>query len=112
MPPTSQLSRADEILMLAILVLGDEAYSTTIKKELASRANKKVTVGSLWVSLDQLADKGLIRKRQAKSTGGRGGRPRVYYRLTPKGLRALVRVKKYQEKLWKDVPDLDDYETA
>lgn len=112
MPSTNQLSRADEILMIAIVVLGDNAYSTTIKQEISSRARKKVTVGSLWVSLDQLADKGLIRKKQAETTGGRGGRPRVFYRLTPRGLRALIRVREYQEKLWKDVPDLEEYEAA
>jgi len=112
MPSTNQLSRADEILMISIVVLGDDAYSTTIKQELWKRARKKVTVGSLWVSLDQLADKGLVRKKQADSTGGRGGRPRVYYRLTPRGLRTLIRVREYQEKLWKNVPDLEKYEAA
>lgn len=103
------LSRADEILMIAIVVLGDDAYSTTIRQELQKRASKKVTVGSLWVSLDQLAERGLVRKRTEKGLSKRGGRPRVYYRLTPRGIRALERTREFQQKLWKDVPGLEAY---
>ena len=109
MPPARQLSRADEILMICIVVLGDEAFSTTLRAELAKRAGKKITVGSLWVSLDQLAERGLVRKRTAKGENKRGGRPRIYYRLTPRGVRALERAREFQKKLWKNVPDLDEY---
>ena len=104
------LSRADEILMVAIACLGEEAYSTTILREMAGRGDKKVTVGSLWVSLDQLTDKGLIRKRTVEGKSRHGGRPRIYYRLTPKGARMLSRMKRFQEDLWKGVPELDKYD--
>jgi len=109
MPPAKQLSRADEILMIAIVVLADDAYSTTIRQELSVRAKKKITVGSLWVSLDQLAVRGYIRKKATKSESRHGGRPRIYYRLTPRGLRALQRARVYQKKLWEGVPSLDSY---
>ena len=111
MPPAKQLSRADEILMLCILVLAQDAYSTTIRAELASRAKKKITVGSLWVSLDQLADRGYIRKKASKNEHRHGGRPRIYYHLTPRGVRALERSREYQKALWKGVPELDSYVT-
>lgn len=109
MPPAKQLSRADEILLICIVVLGEDAYSTTIRQELVSRAKRKVTVGSLWVSLDQLAERAYIRKRTAKGEKKQGGRPRVYYRLTPKGIRILERTKEYQKNLWKDMPSLKEY---
>lgn len=109
MPPAKTLSRADEMLMISIVVLGEDAYSTTIRSELQTRAGKKVTVGSLWVSLDNLAERGYVRKRSAPNPGRRGGRPRVYYRITPRGVRALQRARTFHERLWKDVPDLEDY---
>jgi len=104
------LSRADEILMVAIACLAEKAYSTTILKEMAGRGGKRVTVGSLWVSLDQLTEKGYVRKRQAEGESRHGGRPRIYYRLTPKGARMLARMRGFQKDLWTGVPNLDRYD--
>ncbi len=100
-----QLTRADEMLLVAIHCLGEGAYSTTILEELKDRADKKVTVGSLWVSLDGLAERGFLRKKPRP--GDSGGRPRVYYALSPKGRRALKRSRDMQARLWEGVPSLD-----
>ncbi|NNE70594.1 MAG: PadR family transcriptional regulator [Rhodothermales bacterium] len=100
-----QLTRADETLLVAIHCLGDDAFSTSILEELLERADKKVTVGSLWVSLDSLAERGFVRKHP--KPGDSGGRPRVYYRLSPKGRRALKRSRELHERLWSGVPPLD-----
>ena len=110
MPPSTRLSRADEILMIVIFVLGIDAFSTTIRQEVVRRAKKKISVGSLWVSLDQLAKRDYIRKRTSDTEEKSGGRPRVYYSVTPKGIQALKRTRRFQERLWKSVPVLDTYE--
>ena len=104
------LSRADEILMVSIACLGKEAFSTRILEEVQSRGGKRITVGSLWVSLDQLTEKGFVRKKPAPAESRRGGRPRVYYRLSPKGVRILARMRTFQKELWKGVPNLDKYD--
>jgi len=104
--PLKPLSRADEVLLISIVVLGDDAFSTTIQEELLRRAGKKLTVGSLWVSLDNLAERGLVRKRSAENPTRKGGRPRIYYSVTPRGVRALRRARDFQERLWKGVSDL------
>ncbi len=100
-----QLTRADETLLVTIHCLGEDAYSTTILEELKERAAKKVTVGSLWVSLDGLADRGFVRKRPRP--GDTGGRPRVYYALSPKGRWALKRSRDMQARLGTGVLPLD-----
>ncbi len=101
------LTRADEMLLVCILVLGNDAFSTTITSELHRRTRKRITVGSLWVALDQLATKGLIEKQNRPNPDRKGGRPRVYYFLTKEGLTALRKTRDVQTKLWKGVPDLD-----
>jgi PadR family transcriptional regulator len=103
------LSRADEILMIAVACLGRQAFSTTILSEISRRGNKKVTVGSLWVSLDQLAERGLIRKRTSPDEKRHGGRPRIYYSLSPRGVRTLLRMKEFQKTLWEGIPDFEKY---
>ncbi len=74
------------------------------------RAGKKLTVGSLWVSLDNLAERGFVRKRSAEHPNRKGGRPRIYYRVTPRGVRALQRARDFQKQLWEKVPDLSAYQ--
>lgn len=100
------LTRADEILLLAILRLKDNAYGTTIIREVKKRAGKELTFGSLWVSLDSLYKKGMINKRLADDTPSRGGRKKIYYTLTISGVKALQEAREIQTSLWQGVPRL------
>jgi len=105
------LSRADEILLLAILRLRDDAYGVSIVKEVQQRTGKTLKLGGLWVSLDILAKKGLISKRMGDPTPARGGRSKIYYALTPVGLEALERVNRFNRSLWKGIQDVnEDYQ--
>ena len=94
------LSRADEILLLAILRLKENAYGVTIKKEVHRSTGKKLTFGSIWVSLDILHRKGYIRKHMADPIPQRRGRPKIYYTLTSTGIEALKRTRDLQESIW------------
>jgi len=98
------LTRADEILLLAILRLGDEANGINIRREITERAGKKLSFGSLWVSLDILRKRGLLEKHLADPTPRRGGRGKLYYRITPDGIQALDESRRFQEDLWKGIP--------
>lgn len=104
------LSRADEILLMAILKLKDDAYGVTIIQEVKKSTGRELRVGALWVALDILSKKGLIEKRMGDPTPQRGGRSKIYYTLTPNGLSELERVRDFQRNLWKDVPEtIEDY---
>ena len=100
------LSRSDEILLLAILRLKDNAYGVTIVKEVAKTSGKKLKLGGLWVSLDILAKRGLIEKNIGDPTPKRGGRSKIYYVLTPDGLKALEKVNEFNLTLWKGMRKL------
>ncbi|MFC2160424.1 PadR family transcriptional regulator [Acidobacteriota bacterium] len=100
------LSRSDEILLLAILRLKDNAYGVTILKEVAKSTGKKLKLGGLWVSLDILAKRDLLEKNMGDPTPKRGGRSKIYYTLTPDGLKALERVNEFNLLLWKGMTDL------
>lgn len=97
------LSRADEILLVSILSLGENAYGVTLVEEIYKRTGKKLTFGSIWVSLDILYKKGYINKRLGDPTPQRGGRSKIYYTLKPEGIKALNEVVKFQESLWDGV---------
>lgn len=103
----SALTRADEMLLVCIWVLGPDAFSTTIKQELYRRVRKRITVGSLWVALDQLAAKGMVEKESRPNPDRKGGRPRVYYTLTTAGRNSLKKTRDLDARLWKNVPDFE-----
>jgi PadR family transcriptional regulator PadR len=100
------LSRADEILLLAILRLKDNAYGVSIVKEVNRRTGKKLKLGGLWVSLDILAKRGLVEKQMGDPTPKRGGRSKIYYSLTPDGFKALSLVSELNRSLWKGIGEL------
>ena len=95
------LTRGEEILLLSILRLKDNAFALTILKEIKQRTDKKLTIGSLWVSLDSLCRKGYIDKKLAEETPAKGGRKKVFYSLTPSGAKALRNTREFQKSLWK-----------
>ena len=99
------ISRADEILLLAVLKLGEDATGVTIIKEIWRTMGKKLSLGGLWVSLDILAKKGLVTKRLGDPTPCRGGRRKLCYRLTDEGLKALEQVKELNRILWRGVSE-------
>ena len=97
------LTRAEEILLLSILKLKDNAFSLTILKEIKHCTGKKLTIGSLWVSLDSLHKKGYIDKKMAGEAPAKGGRKKIFYSLTPSGAKALRNTREFQRSLWKGV---------
>jgi DNA-binding PadR family transcriptional regulator len=97
------LTRAEEILLLSILRLKNDAYAPPIIREVKKSTGKELTIGSLWVSLDSLYKKGYIDKRTAEENPAKGGRKKVYYTLTPSGVKALRDAREFQKSLWNGV---------
>lgn len=85
---TPKIGEFEELVLLSIVRLGDEAYGVPIRKRL-EEAGRRVAVGALYVTLDRLGDKGLVTSREGEATPQRGGRAKRYYRLTGEGRRAL-----------------------
>ncbi len=76
-------------VLLAILRLGDEAYGAEILREIDLRTGRSVPGGALYITLDRLESKGLIRSKLGDPSANRGGRPRRYVAVTPEGFAAV-----------------------
>jgi len=83
------LGEFEQLLLFALLRLGDEAYGVTIRQEIEARTARPVPVGQVYTVLQRLEDRGLVISRQGEPTAERGGRRKRYYRLEPAGARAL-----------------------
>jgi DNA-binding PadR family transcriptional regulator len=83
------LGEFELMVLLAVLRSGEDAYGTTIVREIRSRTKRSVTRGSAYVTLDRLERKGLLSSQLGEPTPVRGGRAKRFFRVTRKGLREL-----------------------
>lgn len=97
------LSRTEEVYLLSILELGDNAYGVPIKKLVSEKTGKELSYGGLYFSLGQLVKKGYVEKKTGEPTSQRGGRRKYYYTLTANGKKALQSTYEHQKFLWKDL---------
>jgi PadR family transcriptional regulator PadR len=95
------LGEFEQVVLLAILRLGDTAYGVTIRKEIAAQTDREPTPGALYTTLDRMEAKGLITSKLGEATPERGGRPKRYVKVTAKGLEAISRAQRSFQKLLK-----------
>ena len=99
------LSRPEELVLLTIWKMGDEPYGVNIRKHIAKMTGKYWSIGSIYVPLDRLENKGYLISYLANPTSERGGKSKRYYELTKEGLQQLQEIKKLYQAFWKDLPD-------
>ena len=97
------LSRSEEMILLAIYRLGENAYGVTIRNTLKEMSGKTWAFGALFVMLDRLSKKGMLDSYLSEPTKERGGRSKRIYSLTTEALEALDEVKRLQESMWEGI---------
>ena len=98
-----ELTKIEEILLLAIWRLGPEAYGVAIRQFVAEMIQRDITYGNLYSALNQLDKKGYVSKSAGETTPERRGRPKIFYRISENGLNALKEARELNEKLWEGV---------
>jgi DNA-binding PadR family transcriptional regulator len=101
-----QLGEFEEIVMLTVGILFDEAYGVSVKKEIESRLKRKVSVGALQTALKRLEDKGYLKSREGEATEERAGRPKKYFQITAYGRRAMEYTRNTRDELWNAIPEV------
>ena len=102
------LGELEQMVLLAVLRLGDESYGGLIRQELEDRVERGVSRGALYVTIDRLVEKGMLESRMGDSTPGRGGRRRRYLSVTAAGTSAVQRSRKAWMSLWEDLDAVVD----
>jgi PadR family transcriptional regulator, regulatory protein PadR len=83
------LGELEQIVMLAILRLGDDAYGVPIAHEIEEQTSRELTLATIYKTLNRLETKGLVHGRVGEPTAARGGRRKRYYMLTTGGRTAV-----------------------
>lgn len=91
MPKGEFLGEFEQLVLLALIRLGENGYGMAVRRELEARAGRDVSIGAVYATLDRLQDKGLVRARPGDASPERGGRVKKCFTITGAGARALER---------------------
>jgi len=94
------LGELEQLILLAVLQCGDDAYGVTVQDELARHAARRVASGAVYMTLDRLEKKGLLVSRLSEPIAERGGRAKRCYRVTKPAIVALKHSRRALISLW------------
>ncbi|MDX6501717.1 MAG: PadR family transcriptional regulator, regulatory protein PadR [Blastocatellia bacterium] len=100
--PTAYIAEFEELVLLAILKLGNEAYGAAIHEALED-AGRRVSIGALYTTLSRIEGKGLISSWTGEPTAERGGRAKRYFKIRSSGERALREAQAARRKLSREL---------
>jgi len=98
------LSRQEELILLSILKLDENAYGVPIRQHVSEVTDKYWSIGAIYDVLDRLTRKDLVFTIIGDPEKKRGGKSKRFYRITKQGIRALEEVRELQKKTWIDIP--------
>ena len=95
------LGEFEQIVLLAVWRIGQDAYGVRIRQEIEARTGRAVTIGAVYATLDRLAQKGCVKTAMGEPTAARGGRAKRYYSITRTGMAALEDTRQQLARMWK-----------
>ena len=103
------LGEFEQLVLLAILRLGDQAYGVPIVEEIEARTNRTVSRPAVYIALRRLKHKQLVSASLAEPTPEQGGRAKTYYKVEKAGLDRLAESRRDLISMWQGLtPVLDD----
>lgn len=98
------LGEFEEIVLLSVAVLDDEAYGVSVTIEIEKQTGRSVGFNSVHTTLQRLEEKGFLTSKMGGATAERGGRRKRFFRLTAAGGLALKEVRDIRTQLWESLP--------
>ena len=99
----TRLGDLEELVLLAVRRLGAGAHGGGIRDELKVRAQRSVSVSTVYVTLMRLEEKGYVHSWMGEPTGARGGKAKRHFEVKPEGVDALEAVRAVRERMWEGV---------
>ena len=86
---TAPLGEFEQLVLIAIVRLGPDAYGATIRREIERNTARRLSISAVYTTLERLEHKGCVRSWIGEPTAERGGRRRKHFELLPLGARSL-----------------------
>ena len=102
----SYLGEFEEIILLLVAVMNDEAYGLALKEQFEAQTGRSAAIGAVHSALNRLEEKGFLESHLAEGTAERGGRRKRMFTVTAAGKQALETSKELRNSLWDQIPEL------
>jgi PadR family transcriptional regulator, regulatory protein PadR len=102
----THLGEFEELVLLTIAALVNDAYSVAICDELEKSTGRAAKLGVVHAVLNRLEEKGYVKSKLGEATSIRGGKRKRYYSITSAGKAALIKAKEVRDELWNKIPPL------
>ena len=100
----TRLGDFEEVILLLVGILGEEAYAFKIVAEFESQTGRSVSIGAVHSTLSRMDDKGFLTSEMGKATAERGGRRKRIYSITAYGQKVLTASRDFKMSLWQQYP--------
>lgn len=100
------LGEFEELVLLAVCILNDEAYGITVKEEVEKHTGRSILLGAVHITLYRLQDKGLLKSKLGGNTDKRGDRRKRLFTVSEMGMRQLRAAREVKQEMWKLIPQL------
>jgi PadR family transcriptional regulator, regulatory protein PadR len=100
------LGEFEELVLLMVAALHNEAYGVTILQNLEAKQEKKINISAIHVALKRLEDKGFVKSKFGGITEERGGRRKKFYSITAIGKKMLDHQYALRTSLYKQIPKI------
>jgi PadR family transcriptional regulator PadR len=102
----TNLGEFEELVLLTIAALVNDAYSVAITDELEKQTGRSAKLGVVHSVLNRLEEKGLVKSKLGEATSARGGKRKRYYTISNTGKAALIKSKDVRDQLWSIIPEM------
>jgi len=102
----TNLGEFEELVLLTIATLVNDAYSVAICDELEKNTGRSAKLGVVHAVLNRLEEKGFVKSKLGEATSTRGGKRKRYYSVTNTGKAAILKAKEVRDNLWSMIPGM------
>jgi PadR family transcriptional regulator PadR len=102
----SYLGELEELVLLTVGILQEEAYGVAVLQEIETQTGRKVNISAIHAVLNRLEDKKMVQSHMGGATKERGGRRKRFYILTGSGREAVAEVHAIRNKLYNQLPPI------
>lgn len=102
----TNLGELEELILLVVANLYDEAYGIAIQNTIKQQCNRSIAISTVHTVLQRLSDKGYLESRYGGATEARGGRRKHLFTVTKSGQRVLATVREQRNMLWNSIPKI------
>jgi len=99
-----RLTDLEQLLLLSVVQAGDDAHAGAVQDVLGERGERSASLGSIYVTMTRLEERGMVESSMGPPTAERGGKAKRLYRVTRDGLLALHHSRLILDRMWEGVP--------